>query len=296
MSQIVVEVPATLSNLGPGFDVLGMAVDISNRFEFRVLDEPRRFEAYQRQIEPRKHLALKTIIDACAEFGGELPGGLAVEQVEDVPRSRGLGSSATARVAGLVAWSAITGVRPDLASALAFLAKGEGHPDNAVPAMVGGLTLCAETDGGLVHRRFDPPDLQVALCIPDRTVETAAARKVMPLQYSRDDVVFSTSRIALLLTGLLTGDDDALRVGCEDRIHQPYRKPLIGPVDDALDAARQAGAVAAFISGSGSTLAAFVRGDARAVSRAMAVPFETANVRCQTRTARPSARGAWPSG
>ena len=293
--QLEISVPATLSNLGPGFDVLGMAVDIENRFEIRALDAPR-YEAMGAPINPAHHVTLATMLRAQERFGGRLPEGLAVDQVEDVPRSRGLGSSATARVAGLVAYSQLTGVTPELSQIMTFATELEGHPDNAVPALVGGLTLAATADDGVRHLRLDPPDLTVALCVPDRTVETAAARRAMPDSYPRTDVVFNASRLAFLLAGLLTGDRAAISLGCHDRVHQPYRAPLIGPAPRALDGARDAGATAAFISGSGSTLAAFVLGDAdpHAVTAAMAAPFEAEGLTCRQRVTRPRAAGAWP--
>ena len=292
-----VSVPATLSNLGPGFDVLGMALSISNRFTFETIDDTSRFELDGEAVSPGGHVSFRTMIEASNRFGVPMQCGVGVTGVEDVPRSRGLGSSATARVAGLEAWCQITGHRPPLAEALAFIAAAEGHPDNGVPAMVGGLTLCAESQSGLHHIRLDPPaGLQVALCIPDRTVQTSAARRALPDQYCRDDVVFNVSRVAFLITGLLNGDDDAIALGCEDRIHQKYRSKLIGPVDEALAAARNAGAVAGFISGSGSTLAAFITDPAvnpKHVASAMADAFGAAGTACRVRTASPALRGAW---
>ncbi len=296
---IDVTVPATLSNLGPGFDVLGMALTIYNRFSFSRLEQPDRFEFEGRKIAADQHVAFRTMVAAAERFGVPLEVGVGVTQIEEVPRSRGLGSSATARVAGFEAWCQLTDQRPPLADALAFIAEAEGHPDNGVPAMVGGLTMCAESQQGLHHLRLDPPEgLRVALCIPDRTVSTNAARRAMPHSYSREDAVFNIGRIAFLMTGLLRGDDAAIALGCDDRIHQQYRSKLIGPVATALTAAKEAGAVAAFISGSGSTLAAFVTNasvDPKVVARAMADAFEVDGTTCRVRTARPAPSGAWPT-
>ena len=296
MSEFSIAVPATLSNLGPGFDVLGMALSIDNQFRFRTLDDGC-YEADGQRIVPKRHLALRTFIDAQEAFGGVVPRGLAVDQVESVPRTRGLGSSATARVAGLCAYMHYANARPRLDDALAFVARAEGHPDNAVPATVGGLTICAQTKLGLTHLRLDPPeDVRVALCIPQRAVATAAARRAMPKHYGIEDVVFNLSRVAFLMTGLLRRDAGAFERGAEDRVHQPFRKPLIGPVDAAFDAARDAGAAAAFVSGSGSTLAAWVLDEEvepGAVANAMAGPFESEGMTCERRTARPVVEGAW---
>jgi homoserine kinase len=200
-------------------------------------------------------------------------------------------------VAGFLAYQAISGVRPPLDDALAFLARGEGHPDNVVPALVGGFVACAGTADGLRHIRLEPPEsLNVALCIPEKTVRTDAARRVLPAAYSREDVVFNTSRLAFTMIGLLGGRGDALAIGCGDRVHQPYRGPLIGPVEEAFSAAREAGAVSAFISGSGSTLAAFVLDpavDPARVAAAMCERFSAAGLPAQPRVAKPESRGAF---
>jgi homoserine kinase len=293
-----VAVPATLSNLGPGFDVLGLAVELENRFRFGPPSAPGRWEADGAAIAPDEHLTFRTLRAAAARFGGPLPDGLALAQEEAIPRSRGLGSSATARVAGLVAWRQLTGRALPLEDAIAFVAEGEGHPDNAVPALVGGLTLCAPDGAGVRHLRLEPPAVTVALAVPARTVSTDAARAALPTHYPRADLVFGAGRLAFLMVGLLRGDPEALRFGVEDRTHHPYRAPLIGPVDDALTAAREAGATAAFISGSGSTLAALITTDgvdALAVTDALAAPFEAEGVACQRLVTRPRATGAWSS-
>ena len=272
--MLEVTVPATTANLGPGFDVLGMALSVRNRFVFR---ESERWEAQGSAIDPDAHLTLKTAIRAAEHFGGSLPP-LSVDQVEQVPRSRGMGSSATARVAGLAAGLHFSNLSVPEADQLQFLSDEEGHPDNVVPAAVGGLTLCGIVGGELKTLRVNPPDLQVALCIPDHEVVTADARERLPAEVPFGDAVFNVSAVAFLLAGLVGNDLDAIRLGLRDRLHEPHRAPLIGPVAEAMDAAVGAGALGGFISGSGSTLAALVGPgeDAEAVARAMAALFPNA--------------------
>jgi homoserine kinase len=285
-----VRVPATLSNLGPGYDVLGLALSIHNVFRFTEAAE---WAADGAPVDPDTHLCLRTARAASERFGGVLPC-LAVEQDEQVPRSRGLGSSATARVAGLLAWAHISGRSVSLDEQIALLAEGEGHPDNVVPALVGGLTLCAEVEGAVRHLRLDPPALRVALAVPEVQVETAAARRLLPERVPHADAVFNVARVGWLLAGLLGDDPEAVAIGLHDRLHQPYRSELIGPVEEAFAAARDAGAMGAFISGSGSTLAAFVSesGDAPRVAGALCAPFTAAGVPCRPRVAVPVAGGA----
>jgi homoserine kinase len=290
-----VVVPATLSNLGPGFDVLGLAVALYNQFLFEPSGE--RGQYVDGSAPATEDNAVFSAIRAAEEtFGARVPHGLILHQAEAVPRARGLGSSATARVAGFIAWSHYARMRVRLPEALQFLTQLEGHPDNVVAAMCGGVTF--STGGAPFAWRQIPAhaDLRVVLCIPELRVPTAEARAVLPAQYERADVVFNLRRLAFLMHGLETGDVAALRVGMEDRVHHPYRKQLIGPVDEAIEAAVYKGAAAAFISGSGSTLAAFVLDpavDAAAVGAAMERPLREAKMARRSLVVRPMNVGAW---
>lgn len=294
--MLEIEVPATLSNLGPGFDVLGMAVDLKNRFTFETEGEEKGWIADGQKVRWQSHVTFRTMMAAARKFGGTLPESIELRQVEQIPRSRGLGSSATARAAGFIAWSQLTGVRPSLDETLAFLTEEEKHPDNVVPAMVGGLVACGHDHKRLVHFKLSPPEgIHVALCIPELRVSTERARSVLPSQIPKSVAVFNASRLAFLMIGLLTGREEALNLGTEDKLHQPHRKRLIGPVDAAMHAARKAGAVGSFISGSGSTLAAFARDveTAEEVAQAMANSFKGHDLSARALSVRPISDGAW---
>lgn len=290
-------VPASLSNLGPGFDVLGLAVSLYNRFEIEGTSSPGTYRFEGRPIDPEEHLLLRTLRNAERAFGCELAVGVNLEQLDRVPRSRGLGSSATARVAGALAWVHLSRVRPPMDELLDFLAQEEGHPDNVVAAMLGGVTAGTRTSDRFETLRFEAPAaLRIALAIPSIEVSTDEARRALPDAYGRGDAVFNGNRLAFLMFGLTQGDARSLRIGQEDRLHHPYRAPLIGPVDDAIGAACAAGAASAFISGSGSTLAALVLDeacDAHEVASALAAPFGPLGVEVSTRVVTPSAVGAW---
>lgn len=289
----VVDVPATLSNLGPGFDVLGMALDLGNRFRFRAAGPPGAWTEDGVGADSAVCLALRAAEEA---FDHALDHGVEVTQEEVVPRSRGLGSSATARVAGVLAWCHFSGLRPPLDELLDLLTGLEGHGDNVTAALLGGVTAVTRGPSGSQHLRLDPPaGLQVALCVPEVEVSTARARQALPGSYSQGDVVETLGALAFLMHGLHTGDVAALRAGARDRVHQPYRAPLIGPVDAALAAAQRAGAATAFISGSGSTLAALVTPDvdAEAVAAALAGPFAARGLGARAWVVQPALEGAW---
>ena len=263
--MFTVSVPATLANLGPGYDVLGMAVDVRNSFAF---EEANSWSADGEEVQLESHLTLRTAKLAASHFGGGIPP-LRVTQVESVPRSRGMGSSATARVAGLAAALHFSGMVIPQRDQLEFLAEQEGHPDNVVPAAIGGLTLCGHGANGLRVMRLDAPQLAIGLLVPNHEVSTPEARKILPDVVPHADAVFNVSATAFLIAGLLKGDPEAIASGLEDRLHQPYRAALVGPVQRAFQAARAAGAYGAFVSGSGSTLAAMAS-DADIAARAAA--------------------------
>jgi len=188
-----------------------------------------------------------------------------------VPLSRGLGSSSTAIIGGLVGANALASSPLDNA-ALASLANDiEGHPDNVVPALLGGAKLAAMANGKLQicdlpwHESIAP-----VVIIPEFELSTADARRVLPGHYSRTDAIFNTAHIGLLLRGLATGNGEWIAGGMGDRIHQPYRKKLIAGYDDIRRVAMQAGAWGLVISGAGPTLLALApKGVAESVKEAM---------------------------
>jgi homoserine kinase len=287
--MFTVTVPATLANLGPGFDVLGLAVGVRNTFAFEPAEA---WSAEGTRIEPEAHLTLWTAHRAAAHFGGVIPP-LAVRQIEQVPRSRGMGSSATARVAGLAAALHYTGLSIPKRDQLEFLVEQEGHPDNVVPAAVGGLTLCGQDAQGLRVLRLAAPDLAIGLLVPRHEVSTPAAREKLPALVPHADAVHNISATAFLIAGLLKGDAAAIAAGLDDRLHQPYRAELIGPIDEAFAAAREAGAFGACVSGSGSTLAALApsRAIAGQAARAMQAAFERHHLPGDTRVTQPVQTG-----
>lgn len=280
-------VPATIANLGPGYDVLGMAVGLHNGFNF---DRAERWTVHGTEHDPEDHLTLMTARRAAEHFGGQCPP-ISVSQLEEVPRARGLGSSATARVAGLEAGLHYAGLQVSLQDKLDFLTEQEGHPDNVVPAFVGGLTICARVQDTWQHVRLDPPRIQVALCVPQHEVSTREARRRMPEALPLADYVHNASALAFLMAGLINGDLDLWKHGLSDRVHTPHRAPLIGPVDAAFSEARAAGALGAVVSGSGSTLAAMVPPGVSAHKVAEAMAHGLRGIPCSLYVKAPEAQG-----
>ena len=267
---VLVDVPATTANLGPGFDCLGAALDLSNRFELRVIDGgPERFELI---IEGSEGAHLRggpdNLVYRSAQRvwreAGEEPVALEARVQLAVPPARGLGSSATAIVAGLLGANALIGSPLSQEKLLELAIDIEGHPDNVVPSLVGGLCLTART----AHQRWRVircdwhPAVRIVVAIPAIRLSTSEARRAMPRSIPIPDAVINLGALSLLLQGLRTGNGDLIRDGMHDRIHEPYRWGLIQAGRQVRQAALTAGAWGCVISGAGPTLLALCSADA----------------------------------
>jgi homoserine kinase len=284
-SSVTITVPATTANIGPGFDCLGAALSIYNRFHFTPFTPLSDSEPFQITVEGAEasrvncgatNLVYRAYLRCYEQMGKPAPP-VHIKIVLGVPLSRGLGSSSTAIVGGIMGAHVLAG-SPLSDAALAALANEiEGHPDNVVPALRGGAQLSALTQGQLQicdlpwHESVVP-----VVIIPEFELSTVDARRVLPVRYSRADAVFNTAHIGLLMRGLATGNGDWIRGGMSDRIHQPYRKKLIAGYDEVYQAALKAGAWGLVISGSGPTLLALCPPDsAEAVREAMEAAWQS---------------------
>lgn len=256
---IHVRVPATSANLGPGFDALGLALEIYNTTSVRRSDGP---------ID---HPMAREAADAYFAATGLDPFSFAWEIAGEVPRSRGLGSSVTVRLGILHGINALAGSPLDADSIYRLCARLEGHPDNAAPAAFGGFTV-ARADGAYQRFAVDAR-LGFVVLIPDFEVETKAARKVLPETIPFFDGVLSAANAASVAAAFASGHYEALSGCFRDGLHQPYRAALIPGIKDVFDAAESAGALGAWISGSGSTLAACTLGDVSPLASAMSGAF-----------------------
>ena len=274
-----VRVPATAANLGPGFDVLGLALALYNEFTVRPGDAALRITieggATSLPTGP-SNLFYRAFAHLYAQVGQPVPP-LDVTMHLRIPPGSGLGSSATAVVGGLLAANAWLGeplTRAALLPLAVALEHGE-HPDNVAPALLGGLVVNTVV-GETVHSvRLPFPDtIKAVVYLPNFTMDTVQGRGLLPAAYPKADVVFSTSRVALLLAALQTGQYGLLGEAMTDRLHQPYRARLFPALPDLLAAARAAGAYGACLSGGGSTVLALT--PAGPACAAVAAAFEQA--------------------
>jgi homoserine kinase len=287
-------VPASTANLGPGFDCLGLALDLYNTVTLSVaavIEVTVTGEGAGRLPQTRANLVLRAAARLAEEAGAQVPG-WRLEQHNEIPLARGLGSSSAAIVAGLLACDRLLQLDTPTEDLLDLATRMEGHPDNVAPALYGGLTVCAR-DGEQTHclRLPEPEGLDVAVVIPDFEVSTAEAREALPQIYPQETAVYNLTHACLTLAALSRGRYDLLGAAMQDRLHQPYRLPLVPGMARVIEAALEAGAAGAALSGSGPTVAAFCEEKNDAVPAAMQAAFQREGIRSRALWLKPSAGG-----
>ena len=278
LARVTVTAPASTSNLGPGFDCLGLALGLRNELTLDLHDASGsvmvEVEGAGADDLPRGEQNM--LVHAARQvLPPSLPGRLVFKARNRVPLARGLGSSAAAIVSGLWAGAHLLGTLRRSEDELEQMAVAlEGHPDNIAPCVHGGLTASLTVDGrARAHRLGIHPSLSTVVCIPDFELSTKKARGVLPETVFLADAVFNTSRALLLAKTLESGHVSRLPELMKDRLHQPYRAKLVPGLEDALTAAVEHGAAGAALSGSGPTVFAFVEGRNASVGEAMVRAF-----------------------
>ncbi|MDZ8031584.1 MULTISPECIES: homoserine kinase [unclassified Nostoc] len=298
VSAITVTVPATTANLGPGFDCIGAALKLYNEFKFTRLEEGgltihvTGIEAERVQTD-ESNLLYQAFVKFYQHIE-QTPPTVKIEIKLDVPLARGLGSSATAIVGGLVAANQLEGATLSQSQVMELAIAMEGHPDNVVPALLGGCRLAATSGAG--WEICDVPwhkDVVPIVAIPNFELSTSKARGVLPTEVSRADAIFNTAHLGLLLRGLETGNGQWLKTALQDKLHQPYRKALI-PGYDALNiAAVSAGAYGMVISGAGPTLLALAdKLHSKEVEAAMLAAWQEEGITAEVRSLSLDTQGA----
>ena len=278
--SVTVQAPATSANMGPGFDCLGIALDIWNTV--RVDTEATGFEIHGlgRDELPTgpENLVARSFRLACEEAGQPAPS-VRFTCTNEIPLGRGLGSSSAAAVAGIVVANELLGRPLDDADMLALAARIEGHPDNSAAALYGGCQVVVHDGDRLVTSTVSIPErLSAVLFVPEMPMPTAEARSVLPSEISMQDAVFNMGRVGLLVNALATGDLDHLAVATQDRLHQPPRQAIFHPMRVIMRAALDAGALGAFLSGAGSTILALSSGREMTIGYEMAEAASKAGV------------------
>ncbi|MCA6572376.1 MAG: homoserine kinase [Pseudanabaena sp.] len=288
MTIFEVSVPATTANIGPGFDCLGAALKLYNHFEFSLADLltiTASGEGADKVERDETNLVYQAIAKFYQHIDRPIPP-IAFHTNTMIPLSRGLGSSATAIVGGIVGANLLAGSPLDRLELLDLAIAMEGHPDNVAPAMLGGCQLMASNQAG----GWEYCDLHwhesigLVVAIPDFELSTAKAREVLPKKFSMHDAVFNASHLALLSHGIQTGNVSWLKAGLQDRLHQNYRQSLITGMAEVQAAAIAAGAYGLVISGAGPTLLSLApMGTIEVVAQAMNHAWQAIGVNAMTK-------------
>jgi len=291
---VTVKVPATTANMGPGFDCMGMALDIFNTISVRLSKELHISITGQGKDTLSKGPDNMVYRGFAAVFQArrkEIPT-VTLRCTNRIPLRRGLGSSAAAVVGGMVAANVMCGKRLPLVEILRLAEAIEGHPDNVAPALLGGCQIVIRNEGRLISSPVPlAPGLKCVLLIPDFEIPTDKARAALPKSIPMKDAIYNIGRAALLGTSLAMGTVDALRLATQDALHQPPRTSLFPSMGCIFQAALDAGAHGVFLSGSGSTILALAGKGEERVAEAMLSEARNLGISAITKVARP-----WPKG
>jgi len=301
MTLIRVKAPATTANMGPGYDCLGMALDVWNTLEVEVLDSAEPVveivgEGAGELGTGRDNLVYRSMEFLFKDAGQDMPA-VRLKCDNAIPLARGMGSSAAAIASGLVAANAICSQDYAPNDLLEMAATIEGHPDNVAAAVLGGmqLVIADQTEEG--NRLFTvpinvPPELHAVIFVPDVRISTEDARAVLPEKVSVADAVHNMGRVGLLVASMATNHPEYLAIATQDRLHQPYRQPLFPAMKVIFQAALDAGALGVFLSGSGSTVLALTQGREMTVAYEMAEAARQASAEGKVSVTQPTVRGA----
>lgn len=303
-TSVTVEAPATTANLGAGFDCLALALDIANTTRVEIVD------GTPGSLEVIVHGEGQAVLDSSGSDRCSQALRLALRELHvdpdalslritmynRIPLSRGLGSSASGTVAGLLAATALAGGGLTTERLLQFACQAEGHADNASAALLGGFVVVSHAAGDAQAVRLEPPAaLVVTLFIPDRPLSTAAMRAALPVQVPFGDAVHNVGASSLAVAAFASGRLDLLAAATDDRLHEPYRAAVYPELPVLVAAARRAGALGACMSGAGSSVIAFANSETLAARLAVALEAaaQDAGLPGHSLVVRPRARGAF---
>ena len=289
--MIKIRVPATTANLGPGFDCLGLALKLYLKLEIEEIEEglviEYRGEGAEKFSAKKKEdtLIWKSINLVLKRTHKDIhKKGLKIRVLNEIPITRGLGSSASAIIGGVVGAARLYNIDLTNQEMLELALSLEGHMDNIVPALIGGLTLAYKTGQGEIKwaRIKTPLDLRVVVAIPDFTLSTGEMRKALPQKVALPEAVFNLSRSALLVNALQNSDWKVLAEAMEDRLHQPYRAPFIPGIEDMFVKIKETGLAGVALSGSGPSVVSLTKkGSEEVISKIMKDAFLKAGIICR---------------
>lgn len=292
--MVKVEVPATTANLGPGFDTLGMSLEIYNEVAVEEIDSGLDIEVLgygsDELARDENNLIYKVMEKVFKEVSYQ-PKGLRITLNNRIPLARGLGSSAAAIIGGLIAANRLAGDRLSHRELLNLATKIEGHPDNVAPALLGGVVISILKGEEVIYKKVQVPELKVVVCIPDYQLSTSRSREVLPSKVEFEDAVFNISRTGLLISALLTEDYKLISEALDDKLHQPYRQNLVPGLKEIIEGLGK-DALGVTLSGSGPTVVAFTLEGEKEIGEKMVSIFSEHGVEADYLITNPTNGGA----
>lgn len=307
--KVSVKVPATSANIGPGFDCLGLALPIYNTItieetvlpgtgiEINVMSEEEAIDEMIFDSIPKdeNNIVYKAVEMLYNSIGQE-PSELKINIQSQIPITRGLGSSSSIVVGGLLAANKLLGSPADETALLAIATEVEGHPDNIAPAILGGFVLAnQEDDGTITYSKLQwPKEWDITVCIPDFELSTIIARSVLPTEVSLQDALFNAKHLAMLIQAVNTNDHKLMSLALKDKLHQPYREKLVPGMKEIMEAFKhEDGVLGCVLSGAGpSMLVISYKYDLDKIKSTVKEIWEGQNIKADVRTLKVEEQGA----
>lgn len=293
--RITIKVPATTANMGPGFDCLGMALDIWNSIEVEVGGD-KGFEITgqgERSLpKGESNLVYRSFKSVFDGMGQPVPD-VRISCRNEITLGRGLGSSAAAVAGGLMAANEVSGGSLSTERLLELAVEIEGHPDNAAAAIMGGCQIIVQDENQFITAPIPIPEgLKAVLFIPETPMPTEQARGLLPATIDRSQAVYNIGRVALLVRAFATGDLQHLNIATQDQLHQPARQEIFFPMKNIFRAAIAAGAMGVFLSGAGSSILALTKDREFTIGYEMADAASKSAVGGEIKVTTPTQKGA----
>ena len=280
--MVRVRVPATTANLGPGFDTLGLALNLYNIVEMELTPGKLEIVVTGQGSETIPTTEENIVFQAALKIWQQVGfscSGVRIKLINQIPVASGLGSSAAAITGGMVAANYLAGSPFSLDGLLQIAAELDGHPDNVAPAMLGGLVICVKENQDIYYHKIElDSDFQIGAVTPHFPLATKAARQILPGTIPLTDAVFNLGRVSLLIAAITSKKYELLKIAMMDRLHQPYRVQLNPTMEEAFANALKAGALGVALSGSGPTLIALTRENLKEICEAIQEVFLEHNI------------------
>ncbi len=294
--MVKIQVPASTSNLGSGFDSIGMALQLYLFVEMRVIPQGLQIfisgEGCSDIPTNEDNLIYKSAQTFYKKIGKDVPG-LEIKIETQIPLFRGLGSSGAATVAGIMCASKLSNTELSAPEILSLVNEIEGHPENAASSLFGGLTINCVENGKVITRKVEVDEkIKTVLLIPDLTISTNKARSELPDTVPHQDAVFNLQRSAMLVYAFISRDYDILKTAMQDKLHQPFRGKSIAGYHEFEKAGYQNGALGVYISGSGSTIAGLTKGDGKQLQNSWITKSRELNIKARVLIAEIEKQGA----